>query len=117
MNRDDITPHIPELKVFMRTLRTFSFVLIMISLVGYALSFWLWSEGHLAYAVMLTSTIFAIFYLLRNQLIEISSRYLSQDQQYEAMLEFINKHRDNKNSKAFIEQLDKAITIIEKTHH
>jgi len=115
MNRDEITELLPELQVFMKTLSVFSLILIISVFSGYLIALWLWSQEQTIYAIVLASLSFIVFYLSKQQLAAISSTYLKQDNRYEKMILFVRKNLQKKPPKDFIQQLEKAITIIEKS--
>lgn len=115
MNRDEITELLPELKMFMKTLKVFSMILIISVFSSYFIALWLWSQEQTMYAIALASLAFIVFYLSRQQLAEISCSYLSQDRRYKKMITFVQENSKKHPPKQFIDLLEKAMTIIEKS--
>lgn len=114
MNRDEITKLLPELQIFLRTLRIFFLIFTIGIFGGYITALWLWSQEQILPAAIVASATFIVFYLFRLQLVEITCSYLKQDIKYTKMLYFINENLQKKGSKEFIDQLEKAISTIQK---
>jgi hypothetical protein len=114
MNRQEIIPLLPELQIFLATLRRFSWLLIAISFSGYSLALWLWFSAHITLAALCASISFLLFFLVKRQLIHLTSLYLQQVPRYYAAIDYINKNVANKPAPVFIAQLSKAIQVIQK---
>ena len=117
MNRQQIVQLLPELQTFLATLRHFSWLLIFISVTGYAIAVWLWSiESSLA-ALLIASMSFILFSQVKPQLIKLSCWYLQKDPNNNACIDFIQKNLAIKSEQTFITQLNSAINVIQKNSH
>ena len=114
MNRQEIEPLLPELNIFLNTLRRFSQLLILITFAGYGSAFWFWSEGQTLGAILAASVSFILFYTTKRQLVNITSHYLKQDPHYHTMLYFIQRNLAQKSAPHFMTQLQKALAVIQK---
>jgi len=114
MNRQEIEQLLPELKIFLDTLRYFSLLLIIITFAAYGGAFWFWSEGQTLWAILTASLSFILFYTIKRQLVMLTRYYLKQDPHYQAMLYFIHTNLAKKPEQDFILQLQKALQVIQK---
>ena len=114
MNRQEIEPLLPELNIFLNTLRRFSLLLIIIAFTGYGSAFWLWSEGQTQWAIVTASLSFILFYSIKRQLVRLTIYYLQYDPHYQTMLCFIHDNLAKKSEQHFIIQLQKALQVIQK---
>lgn len=114
MNRSEITKLLPELQIFLKTLRTFFLILIITVFSSYITALWLWSQEQHTLALIIASIAFIIFYLLQQRLVNITCSYLSQDTKYAKMLSFIHENLQKKTAKEFLSQLEKAVAIVKK---
>ncbi len=114
MNRQKIVQLLPELQTFLATLRNFSWLLIFISVTGYAIAIWLWSIESTLVALLVASVSFILFSQVKSQLIKLSCWYLQKDPNYDACIDFIQKNLAIKSEQTFINQLNSAINVIQK---
>jgi hypothetical protein len=117
MNRQQIVQLLPELQAFLTTLRHFSWLLIFISVTGYAVAVWLWSIESTLAALFVASISFILFSRVKSQLIKLSCWYLQKDPHYHACIDFIHKNLAIKSEQIFINQLNSAINVIQKNSH
>jgi hypothetical protein len=117
MNRQQIIQLLPELQTFLTTLRYFSWLLIFISVTGYAVAVWLWSIESILTALFVASVSFILFSQGKPKLIKLSCWYLHQDPHYHACIDFIHKNLAIKSEQTFITQLHLAINVIQKNSH
>jgi small-conductance mechanosensitive channel len=114
MNRQEIEQLLPELNIFLDTLRRFSLLLILITFAGYGSAFWLWSVGQTPFALFAASLSFIIFYFTKQQLVSLTRYYLKQDPHYHQTIHFIQKNLARKTESDFIKQLQQALQVIQK---
>jgi len=115
MNRQEIEQLLPELTLFLHTLRRFSLLLIIVTFAGYGSALWFWSVGQTAFALFAASFSFIIFYFTKQQLVSLTCYYLKQDPRYHKTIHFIQKNLARKTESAFIQQLQYALQIIQKS--
>lgn len=117
MNRQQIIQLLPELQTFLTTLRHFSWLLIFISVTGYAIAVWLWLIESTLAALFVASVSFILFSQIKSRLIKLSCWYLHQDSHYHACIDFIHKNLTIKSEQTFITQLHSAMNVIQKNSH
>ena len=117
MNRQQIVQLLPELQTFLATLRHFSWLLIFISVTGYAVAVWLWSIESTLAALFVASVSFILFSRVKSQLIKLSCWYLQKDPNYDACINFIHTNLAIKSEQIFINQLNSAINVVQKNSH
>lgn len=115
MSRDEIVELLPELQALLKVYSIFFLILVSSVFVSYLIALWLWSQEQIFYATVLASLAFIVFYLLRQQLVEMSCIYLNQDARYKEMVVFVRKNLYKKSPKVFISQLEKAVAILQKS--
>lgn len=114
MNRQEIEPILPELTLFLDTLRRFSLLLILITFAVYGAAFWFWSEGQTLWAILTASFSFLLFYSIKRQLVTLTCIYLKQDPHNHAMLHFMRSNLNKKSEQDFIAQLQKVLAVMQK---
>lgn len=117
MNRQQIIQLLPELQTFLAILRYFSWLLILISLTGYAMAVWLWSIESTLAGLFVASMSFILFSQAKSQLIKLSCWYLHRYPRYHACINFIHQNLALKSEQTFITQLNSALNVIQKNSY
>jgi hypothetical protein len=114
MNKEQIIKLLPELQVFIRTVRTITWLGLILSFICYALAGWFWLEEQMFPAVVVATLGFVVFILTKKQAMPLSMRYLRQAPQYHEMLTFVEDQVKQKGFDETLLQLLKILPVVEK---
>lgn len=115
MNKEQIIKLLPELQVFIRTVRTITWLGLILSFVCYGLAGWFWLEEQMFSAVAVATLGFVVFILTKKQAMPLSMRYLRQAPQYHEMLSFVEEQSSQKGHDETLLQLLKILPVVEKS--
>jgi hypothetical protein len=116
MNKTQIRERLPDLQVFIHTVRNITNLLIITIMTGYGLAIWFWWQTQLGLAVFVATLSFLLYYVMRRYSVALSSyllRYRLKPQQATATLQFINEQKKYKTDDEIISQLIKILPIVQ----
>lgn len=116
MNKTQIRERLPDLQVFIHTVRNITNLLIITIMTGYGLAIWFWWQTQLGLAVFVATLSFLLYYVMRRYSVALSSyllRYRLKPQQATATVQFINEQKKYKTDDEIISQLIKILPIVQ----